>query len=118
MGNQDALYQISRTLGEIATQQAKQTRALETLNQTIIEYVKQLSNLELTSRQDKSKPLVVRKTYYSWVYANQMQALGALSVGDRKIEEDESHWVWDGSSWERVDFPSIKIMKSDNDHAL
>lgn len=103
MGESAALQQIARSLKAIESHQAKQTRILETLNLNLVELFKKPS---VTVEPAPTRTKFMGPSIYGWVIANQMQALGQLEKGDRKVDEDQTHWVWVGDSWERVELPN------------
>lgn len=106
----EALREIARTLKEISTHQAKQTRILETLNHNLVELFRKPSNtMESTPAKEpveEPTPPKIVPTIYGWSMAALAQREGTLKMGDIKMEDDESRWVWTGDTWNRLEAPS------------
>ena len=103
MRDQEVLHQMVRVLQDISDQLAKQRKVMESLNRTLSEQSQKPSN--------NDKPIVVppietQEIVYGWSMALLAQREGRLFVGDIKIEDDESRWLWTGKDWERMETPS------------
>lgn len=98
-----ALTEIARCLKAIETQQSKQTRILETLNHNLVQLFRRPS--DIVEQAPTERP-PIRNSTFGWVKAAEMQRDGLLRIGDVKLEQDDSVWVWTGETWERVEMPS------------
>lgn len=105
--NTPELKEIARHLKDIAQSQRDQLRILKTLSSQLLKassneipsttstYSEEVT-LNLPSRQPKT---------YGWSMAAAVQRDGDLNVGDIKVEQDDSRWVWTGEIWERTELP-------------
>lgn len=106
------LENLNRMLKEISSSLKEQNRLLKTMVHNYIE-VHREPNDELLPplKEDKADTPEVTEVatptkIYGWSMAASVQREGELSVGDIKIENDESRWIWIGETWERVEPPS------------
>ncbi len=97
-----ALKEINQTLKQIASTLKEQNRILKTLAPPAMESSKELPPVEVPPLEEVKEPCKI----YGWSMAASVQRDGDLRVGDMMIEKDESRWVWNGESWERVELPS------------
>lgn len=95
-------------------------KAIEDLNRTLQETNRILKKLQTSSGQHNPPPVVTEpvvvpppneevvevKRTYGWSMAASVQREGGLEVGDQKVEQDDSRWIWTGEVWERVELPS------------
>ena len=107
MKDSDLLKEISQTLKKIESHQERQSQGLEKLNSTLIRlFSKTTSDPEPPAQTEPEPEPKLEPRTFGWSMANLMQVEGKLRDGDRKIEQDDSTWIWTGDIWERVELPS------------
>ncbi len=106
------LQNISRTLKEISSTLKDQNRLLKTMAQNYLEVHKK-PNEDLLPPLKNDDPIEVPPNetkepvkVYGWSMASLHQREGTLNIGDIMVEMDESHWIWVGQNWERIESPS------------
>lgn len=107
------LANLNRTLKEILYGLKTQNLLIKTMVHGHIEVNRKTGDAILPPVED-DKPVVIppiddpKLRTYGWSMAASVQREGGLIVGDMKIEQDNSIWVWNGDSWERLEAPSGK----------